>query len=97
MFASLAPVRRLSRLARWAFVALLASPLALQATTVNLQTSLGILSIELFDAAAPQTVANFLNYMNSDAYNNSFFHRSARGFVLQGAATPGIRRPIPGK
>jgi cyclophilin family peptidyl-prolyl cis-trans isomerase len=81
MFASLAHVQSLSRLLLAVF---LASPLALQATTVNLQTSLGILSVELFDTAAPQTVANFLNYVNSGAYNNSFFHRSARGFVLQG-------------
>ncbi|HEY1603322.1 MAG TPA: peptidylprolyl isomerase [Pirellulales bacterium] len=31
--------------------------------------------VELFNSAAPQTVANFLNYVNSGAYDNTFFHR----------------------
>ena len=34
--------------------------------------------------AAPQTVANFLNYVNRGAYDGSFPHRSVAGFILQG-------------
>lgn len=54
------------------------------ATTVTMHTSLGDIGIQLFDDTAPQTVANFLSYVNSGAYNNSFIHRSVPGFVIQG-------------
>ena len=53
-------------------------------TIVTLNTTLGNLQIELFDSIAPQTVNNFLNYVNSGAYNNSFIHRSVPGFIIQG-------------
>ncbi|HIJ81033.1 MAG TPA: peptidylprolyl isomerase [Desulfuromonadales bacterium] len=63
---------------------LLLIPTAAQATTVRLQTVLGNIDIMLFDNAAPQTVANFLKYLKSGAYNNTFIHRSVPGFVVQG-------------
>ena len=48
----------------------------------------GKIVIELFDDAAPLTVQNFLAYVNSTNtkgdYDNTFFHRLASGFVLQG-------------
>jgi len=53
-------------------------------TVVRLQTSLGPIDIALLDAAAPLTVANFMNYVNRGAYNNSFIHRSVPGFIIQG-------------
>ncbi len=43
-----------------------------------------IVSVMLDDSAAPITVANFLSYVNSQAYDNSFIHRSIPGFVIQG-------------
>jgi len=52
--------------------------------TVRLTTALGNIDITLYETAAPLTVANFLNYVNSGAYNNSFIHRSVTGFVIQG-------------
>lgn len=55
-----------------------------QATVVTMETSLGNINIQLYDATAPQTVANFLSYVESGAYNNSIFHRTVPGFVLQG-------------
>lgn len=58
--------------------------LAATSTVVRLQTSLGSIDIELFDTAAPLTVANFLSYVNSGAYDNSFVHRSVPGFIIQG-------------
>ncbi|MFZ5774707.1 MAG: peptidylprolyl isomerase [Thermodesulfobacteriota bacterium] len=54
------------------------------ATTVRLHTSQGIIDVALYDQEAPQTVANFLAYLNSRAYDDSFFHRSVPGFVIQG-------------
>lgn len=58
-----------------------------QATVVRMQTSLGIIDIRLFDSEAPLTVANFLKYVDSGAYNRSLIHRSVPGFavhVIQG-------------
>ncbi len=81
MFVSFSQTQRLFRLI---FLVLLTLPLTGRASTVNLQTSLGTVSIELFDTATPLTVANFLSYVNSGAYNNSFFHRTVPGFILQG-------------
>ena len=60
------------------------STTATTGTVVRLQTVLGPMDIELFDTAAPMTVANFLSYMNSGAYDNSFIHRSVPGFIIQG-------------
>jgi cyclophilin family peptidyl-prolyl cis-trans isomerase len=51
---------------------------------VSMETSLGVIDIELFDNEAPITVANFMNYVNDGDYDNSFFHRSVPGFILQG-------------
>lgn len=54
------------------------------ATTVRMQTSQGLVDVQLFDSEAPLTVANFLNYVNSGLYQNTFVHRSMPGFVIQG-------------
>ena len=67
-----------------ATVLALAFPAISSASTVSMQTVLGEIDIELFDTAAPLTVANFMNYVNSGAYNNSFIHRSVPGFIIQG-------------
>ena len=63
---------------------ILALPSVGHATTVSLATPQGNIDINLYDSAAPATVANFLNYVNSGKYNNSFIHRSVPGFVIQG-------------
>lgn len=47
----------------------------------------GVTNVLLFDqegAGAPATVNNFLNYVNDGAYDNSIFHRSVPGFIVQG-------------
>lgn len=59
-------------------------PLCAQATLVRIQTVRGPLDIALTDSATPKTVANFLSYVRANAYDGSFFHRHAAGFVLQG-------------
>ncbi len=65
-------------------LALTTLPGMAQATNVILKTDLGDIEIELFDEQAPQTVANFLNYVNDGDYLNTFVHRSIPGFVIQG-------------
>jgi len=68
-------------------VVLMLSPAAGAANTVvRFDTSLGFFDVELFDDTTPNTVANFLNYVNDGDYTNSFFHRLSYDFVLQGGA-----------
>ncbi len=48
----------------------------LPGTLVTFQTTEGEIQVGLTDAATPLTVANFLSYVNSNAYVDTFFHRS---------------------
>src|SRR5205085_11255175 len=57
---------------------------AVAETTVHFTTNVGSFDVSLTDAATPVTVANFLSYVNSGAYNGTFIHRSVPGFVIQG-------------
>lgn len=50
----------------------------------RVSTSLGDFDIILYPLAAPGTVKNFLAYANAGRYNNTFFHRAAADFVVQG-------------
>ena len=58
--------------------------LSVNAQIVRMETVLGNIDIELRPDVAPITVANFLNYVNDGDYNNSYFHRSVRNFIIQG-------------
>jgi peptidyl-prolyl cis-trans isomerase A (cyclophilin A) len=51
---------------------------------VILETSKGVIKIELFPAEAPKTVENFLRYVDAGFYADTVFHRVIRGFVVQG-------------
>ncbi|MEM9916070.1 MAG: peptidylprolyl isomerase [Planctomycetota bacterium] len=56
---------------------------------VVFETDFGDITVGLFDSTTPQTVANFLNYVegttvNGGQYNPGFFHRYVPGFVIQG-------------
>ena len=52
--------------------------------TVLLETSSGDILVELFADKAPQTVANFLKYVDDGFYANTIFHRVIPGFMVQG-------------
>lgn len=45
-------------------------------TVVRFTTNLGVFDVDLFDATMPVTVANFLDYVTSDRYTSTIFHRS---------------------
>ena len=51
---------------------------------VKLTTTKGDLRIELDDAKAPISVANFLSYVNKGFYDGTIFHRVIRNFMIQG-------------
>lgn len=69
-------------------VALLTFPVQSQQASetpmVKMSTSLGELTIELYPDQAPETVDNFLQYVEADFYDGTIFHRVIPGFVLQG-------------
>lgn len=52
--------------------------------TVELHTTAGVIRLELDDAKAPVTVANFLDYVKAGHYNGTVFHRVIKGFMVQG-------------
>jgi peptidyl-prolyl cis-trans isomerase A (cyclophilin A) len=58
--------------------------LSASAQIVRMETVLGNIDIELRPDVAPLTVANFLRYVNDGDYDNSYFHRSVRNFIIQG-------------
>ena len=62
----------------------LASAQSQAGTIVRMSTLLGDITIKLADEVAPATVANFLNYVDDGDYEESFFHRSVPGFIIQG-------------
>ena len=53
-------------------------------TMVRFDTSVGAFHVELLDDVAPNTVDNFLTYVNDGDYDNSIVHRSVPNFVVQG-------------
>ena len=51
----------------------------------------GVITLELDQEKAPNTVANFLSYVNKGHYNNTVFHRVIPGFMIQGGGMePGM-------
>ena len=51
---------------------------------VQLSTSLGDIVLELDEQRAPQSVRNFLDYVDSGFYDQTLFHRVIEGFMIQG-------------
>lgn len=51
---------------------------------VVMETSMGEVEIELDQAKAPNTVKNFLGYVNDKFYDGTIFHRVINNFMIQG-------------
>ena len=51
---------------------------------ISVQTSAGDFTLELDGRRAPISVANFVHYVRSGAYEGSIFHRVIPGFMAQG-------------
>ncbi|OGB72996.1 MAG: peptidylprolyl isomerase [Burkholderiales bacterium RIFOXYC12_FULL_65_23] len=82
-------------LTRWVAGAALAIAAALPASAqtagpsaaaqrVKLETSLGVITLELDAQKAPKTVANFVQYVKDKHYDSTVFHRVIDGFMIQG-------------
>lgn len=60
---------------------------------VVIVTSHGDMRVELYQEQAPETVANFLAYVDDGFYEGTIFHRVIRGFMIQGGGfTPDMRQ-----
>ncbi|MDO8412247.1 MAG: peptidylprolyl isomerase [Gallionellaceae bacterium] len=60
---------------------------------VTLHTNHGDITLELNAEKAPNTVKNFLDYVNSGFYNGTIFHRVIDGFMIQGGGfEPGMKQ-----
>lgn len=62
----------------------LSSASACAAPTLELQTSMGRIVVELDAEKAPKSAANFLQYARDGFYNGTVFHRVIPGFMIQG-------------
>ena len=51
---------------------------------VTMETSVGKIELELDDAKAPKTVANFIAYAKAAHYDGTIFHRVIPNFMIQG-------------
>ncbi|MBF7073102.1 peptidylprolyl isomerase [Glaciecola sp. MH2013] len=60
---------------------------------VLLKTNHGDIKINLFEDAAPKTVANFLSYVEEGYYDGTIFHRVIGNFMIQGGGfEPGLEQ-----
>jgi peptidyl-prolyl cis-trans isomerase B (cyclophilin B) len=60
---------------------------------VILDTPKGQLTIELYPKEAPETVKNFLAYVDAGFYNGTIFHRVIPNFMIQGGGfTPDMQQ-----
>ena len=76
-------------MALFAFPALAANP------EVELDTTAGVIKLELYPDAAPKTVDNFLHYVKDGHYDGTQFHRVIDGFMIQGGAYTADFSPRP--
>lgn len=57
---------------------------AAKGPVVVMETSMGTIEIELNQEKAPNTVKNFLGYVDDKFYDGTIFHRVIDGFMIQG-------------
>jgi len=65
-------------------------------STATMTTSKGAIELELFDADAPKTVANFTKLASEGFYDGLTFHRVISGFMLQAGCPQGTGTGGPG-
>lgn len=70
---------------------------ATQNPVVEIVTSKGIITVELWPEDAPNTVKNFLHYVDTAFYDDTIFHRVINDVLIQGGGlSPELTAKIPG-
>jgi cyclophilin family peptidyl-prolyl cis-trans isomerase len=88
--------RRLALSLGLAALAVIGQAIGAEPTQVKVETSAGDFVLQLDQARAPLTVANFLQYVNDGFYDGTIFHRVVNGFVIQGGGyTPDMAPKTP--
>jgi peptidyl-prolyl cis-trans isomerase B (cyclophilin B) len=60
---------------------------------IKLHTNFGVIGLELNAEKAPETVKNFISYVEAGHYDNTIFHRVINGFMIQGGGfEPGMKQ-----
>ena len=73
--------------------AALSAPKKRKVKMIKLQTNFGPIVLELDAKAAPDTVANFIQYARDGHYDGTIFHRVIDGFMIQGGGfTPDMEQ-----
>ena len=62
---------------------------------VHITTSLGAIVLELDSDKAPQTVENFIRYVDSGHYEGTIFHRVIEDFMIQGGGLDAEMKTLP--
>lgn len=65
-------------------------------TRAIMETNKGVITLELFDTDAPNTVKNFVDLSNKGFYDGLTFHRVIPDFVIQGGCPNGNGSGGPG-
>jgi cyclophilin family peptidyl-prolyl cis-trans isomerase len=65
------------------------------AQCVRLETEAGVIEMEMLPETAPESVRNFLNLAATGAFDNTTFHRTVKGFVIQGGSLVSKQSPTP--
>ncbi|KAB3547838.1 MAG: peptidylprolyl isomerase [ANME-2 cluster archaeon] len=55
----------------------------------DIDTSMGTMTVELYEARAPDTTSNFIELANRGFYNDLTFHRVINDFMIQGGDPKG--------
>ena len=63
---------------------------------VTIETNLGTIEAELYEDAAPKTVANFIDLATHGYYDGVIFHRVIDSFMIQGGDPDGTGMGGPG-
>jgi peptidyl-prolyl cis-trans isomerase A (cyclophilin A)/peptidyl-prolyl cis-trans isomerase B (cyclophilin B) len=56
---------------------------------LEVKTSKGVFTVQLFDKQAPISVENFLKYVDEGFFDGTIFHRVIPGFMVQGGGLTG--------
>ncbi len=65
-------------------------------TMIKMTTNFGVIDIEMFTEQAPNTTANFIQYVNDGFFDGLIFHRVIPSFMIQGGGfEPGMSQKSP--
>ena len=67
-----------------------------EGVTVTITTGVGSMKFEFFPDKAPGHVKNFVDLAEKGFYNDTVFHRTIPGFMIQGGCPEGTGRGGPG-